>query len=176
MHLLCFNCWRIFIFLCYRIKFHKNGCFGFLFWLPLFPIGSLFHKEFGPHWVLILNLGDHLKHTHTHKTSNVFLQTFFNQKMLLQWWDKLILMCSTAVPHNFLFPVGCALAGLVLMVLVAYLVGEHCKIEEVQHNYWLSTFSGRRKSRARGYQSVWEGGRTSFLRKKPKKVKKNLPL
>ena len=40
------------------------------------------------------------------------------------------ILSFASVLHDLLYAVGCALAGLVLMVLVAYLVGEIRKIED----------------------------------------------
>ena len=40
------------------------------------------------------------------------------------------ILSFASVLHDLLYAVGCALAGLVLMVLVAYLVGEIKKIED----------------------------------------------
>ena len=70
-------------------------------------------------------------------------------------WDLVHKVCQCcSVFITFSPPVGCALAGLVLMVLVAYLVGEQQHYKLKKYVFTSITFSGRRKSRARGYQSV----------------------
>ena len=47
------HCQQIWIFTSAYATNFINRPFGFLFWLPRVPVGSLFHKKLGPDWVPI---------------------------------------------------------------------------------------------------------------------------
>ena len=87
-----------------------------------------------------------------HAWDEIFSESFLIRYLLVDAFINIYVIRVLGF-ITFSSPVGCALAGLVLMVLVAYLVGEDAKLKKyIQDDN--SLFSGRRKSRARGYQSV----------------------
>ena len=51
------HCWQILVFSsAYALNFIYRR-FGSLFWLSRVPVGSLFHENLGPYWVLISKHG-----------------------------------------------------------------------------------------------------------------------